>query len=411
LRDALAILAARPEFEKAIKVCLAESDYLDAVRATAALSKVSHDGELELVAGVHAAWGTALKKANDPTASEKLKAAATAYMSLAVAVPMRATEYQRKALPLYRLTGDSNTALEVINKLAARPDLDPNALAALHLEKAELLPPTDFAGVKNALEHAMESPGSTAMTARLKLALLHVNRGQDLMVNVPGSLNPDAVKKEAEQIGQFGRDLLRQVAESANVPPESRAVHEQALFELGRLCLRDTKFTDAEARFKKQLSLYPNGPYAGYGRLWLVCSLLQQARGKDNAKQLLEDALANLKPLTQSTDAYLRTYGEIWTANTLLELGDAAAVVPMTKELMSKYQGKPEELVAGKLLFYAYLKLPAPEPAEASRTLDRMEHAFAALPKTAYPNDPEYSHEKWKSELPRLREELRKFTP
>ena len=102
-------------------------------------------------------------------------------------------------------------------------------------------------------------------------------------------------------------DLLKQVAETANVPPETQIIHEQALFELGRLCLRDTKFTDAEARFKKQLSLYPNGPYAGYGRLWLVCSLLQQARGKDNAKQagVQEVAERTLRVLKRTVPAAL----------------------------------------------------------------------------------------------------------
>ena len=38
--------------------------------------------------------------------------------------------------------------------------------------------------------------------------------------------------------------------------------------------------------------------------------------------KLYEEALATVKPLTQSTDPFLHTYGEIWTANTLLELGD-----------------------------------------------------------------------------------------
>src|SRR5207244_7173885 len=52
-----------------------------------------------------------------------------------------------------------------------------------------------------------DGPAQTGSPARQPRAGPHGER--------PGSLNPDAVKKEAEQIGQFGRDLLRQVTETA----------------------------------------------------------------------------------------------------------------------------------------------------------------------------------------------------
>lgn len=400
---------AQPVFVNVVSVCLNEADFASAARVVQAKARTSSTNETELLADVNTAWGVALKKANDPKAVEKLRAAAEGYLNLAQG--KTETAFLQKALPLFRAAGDSKTAIVVVDRLLKRSDLDPAVLATVSLERAELLPSTDYQSIKAALETAMNQPGPAAMTARLKLGLLHVNRGQDLLGKEQGSLNPEALKKEAEHTTLFGRDLLKQVADAANISSETRAVHEQALFELGRLNLRDAKFTDAEARFKKQLNLYPNGGYAGYGRLWLVCSLLQQARGNDNRKKLLEEALGYLKPLAQSTDAYLQTYGEIWTANTMLELGDAAAVVPMAKDLMGKYRGKPEELVAGKLLFYAYLKMPTPEPAEASRTLDRMEAAFTTLIPAAYPNDPEYSHERWKAELPKLRAELRKHSP
>lgn len=397
-RDAL------PVFANVIAICLAEADYASAARAVQAKARISGQGEVELQADVNTAWGVALKKAGDPKAGEKLKSAAEGYRSL------NTTAALRKALPLFRAAGDSKAALETAEALLNKTDLDPASLAAVSLERAELLPATDFNSIKTSLETALGQPGPGAMAARLKLAMLYINRGQELLAGAQGSQHPDATKKEAEQTSQFGRDLLKQVADAATVAPESRVVHEQALFELGRLNLRDAKFTEAEARFKKQLNLYATGSYAGYGRLWLVCSLLQQARGSEN-KKLLEEALGYLKPLTQSNDAYLRTYGEIWTANTLLELGDAAAVVPLAKDLVTKYAGKPEELVAGKLLFYAYLKLPTPDAVEAARTLDRMDAAFGTLVPAAYPSDPEYSREKWKTELPRLRTELRKFAP
>lgn len=392
-----------------------EGDFASAMRASTAYGKIA-EGKADLNQRVEilAAWGEALQKSGDPGASAKFAAAAQDAKTLADAIPGERIRALKRAAGLYRLAGQPSAALAILDELIAAPDQNAGEVAVYHLERAELLPPNDFEGLKTTLEAAMNraAPASAVgLSARMKLALLHINRGQDLLATLPGAQYPDAVKLEAEQIGQFGRQLLKQVADSSTVPVEARATHEQALFESGRLGLRDSRFSDAEAVFKKQLSLYPSGSFSGYGRLWLVCALLQQARGSDEARKIYEEALGHLKPLTQSADVYLRTYGEIWTANTMLELGDAAAVVPMAKEMMAKYQGKPEELVAGKLLFYAYLKMPTPEPAEASRVLDRMEGAFKELPATAYPNDPEYSHERWKTELPRLREELRKFTP
>ncbi|CAN5181218.1 hypothetical protein BH11PLA2_BH11PLA2_07560 [soil metagenome] len=402
---------AKTAFQTVINTCLNEADYASAMRAVQAQAKATGQADAELIATVNSAWGMALKKANDPAAKEKLLAAATSYSEQATAQPKMAKQHLFKAVTLYKLAGEPKKSLETIDKLLAPMNLDAETTAKLHLDRSELLPSSDFNMVKVSLEAAMTVPGATANTARLKLALLHVNRSQDLSGTTTGLQNPDASKKEAEAIGQFGRDLLKQCADAANVPAESRPAHEQAMFELGRLNLRDGLFTEAEARFKKQLAVYPNGAYAGYGRLWLVCSLLQQHRGDPANKRILEDALTYLKPLTQSTDPYLKTYGEIWTANTMLELGEVAAVLPLTKDLMEKYKGKPEELVAGKLHFYAHLKSATPEPAEASRTLDRMEQVLASLPASVYPNDPEYSQAKWKTELPRLRDELRKFTP
>jgi len=400
--------ADRRSFEKIIGELVKESDFISAARAVEAYQRIAMPHEDQpLRAEVNTAWAESLEKIDPAGARAKYAAAAKSHMTYAAMLTGDKAAVLQKAIACFKQAGDTAQALTTMDRLLKLEpaSLSAAAKAALHVERANLLPSTDFAGIKASLEAAMNEPGPQALAAKLKLALLHISRAQELTA----AAGSDAVKMEAVQIGEFGRSLLKQVADSATVPAESRGTHEQGLFELGRLSLKDAKYTDAEARFKKQLSLYPNGSTAGYGRLWLVCALLQQARGNDSSKKILEEALSHLAPLTQSTDAYLQTYGQIWTANTHLELGNIVEATNRSQQLMTKYQGKPEELVAGKLLFYAYLKQETPQPADASRTLDRMEAAFKALPATAYPHDPEYSHERWKSELPRLRQELIKF--
>ena len=227
----------RKTAESLVRVCLAEEDFTNAVRAADAFSRISpKNADLQLRADINQHWGMALQKAGDPGAKVKFRIAADCSLALAgtmIADQDRAAVLKQAAF-LQRQAGDGAAALQTINMLLKSGALDAAAKAALHVQRSELLPPTDFAGIRESLEIAMGQSGPAANAARLKLALLHVNRGQDLVVTIQGSLNPDAVRKEAEQTGQFGRDLLAQVADMANVPAESRAVQEQSLFELGR---------------------------------------------------------------------------------------------------------------------------------------------------------------------------------
>jgi hypothetical protein len=402
--------AVQEVYAQVVNLCMNDGDYASALRAVEAKAKAAGQAQDKLKADVTAAWGLALKKANDPAAKAKLLSAAEQHIRVAGAAPK--LEDHIKLLGLYEAAGDKDKALAAVQQVLASKTLDRASTAAMHLKRAELLPTNDFNELKISLEEAMSTGGADAQKARLKLGQLYISRAQEIDGQVElGTVSPKAaaLRNEALTVRQLGQSLVQQCADLATVPAAVQPVHEQALFELGRLHLRDGKFLEAETRFKKQLAHYPTGTFAGYGRLWLVCSLLQQHRQDPGNRRLLEDALTWLKPLAMVKDDYLRTYGEIWTANTLLELGDVGQALPLTKSLVEKYKGKSEELIAAKLLFYAHLKGSAPAIGEAGKVLDRMEQVLAALPATAYPNDPEYSQARWKSELPRLRDEFKRF--
>ena len=288
------------------------------------------------------------------------------------------------------------------------PTVTADQIGQAWVEKAEMLPASDFAAIKAALEKAMAVPSSAANAARYRLATLHVARGNELLAAAPTSLSPDQVKQEAEATAKFGRDLYAQLADAATVAPQDAVTHERAIFELGKLQMRDKAYPEAESRFRKQLALYPTGTYADQGRLWMVSALLARAKIDPSPVKIYTEALEYLKPLSQSNDPFLRNWGEIWTVNTLVEMGDTAAAVAKGKELIAKHTGTPEELVVGSLVFHAALAAKAPDTNEAARTLAKMEEALPRIPRETFPKDARYSYEHWKSELPKLREKLTK---
>ncbi len=400
----------RATFEEIIKASTTEGDFEAAHRAATAYAKVAEESiDRKYRAEINEKWAAALLKTNPAEAKPKFLDAAAEYAALADGAidSTKRAEFARKAALQFRQAGESSKALELVTTILNAKDVPADLLGRAWLDRADLLPVDQTAEIEEALKKAVNLPGSAATAARYKLAVTYVKRGQDLLAGAASSVQPDALKSQAAATTKLGRDMLAQIADASFVPTDDQFTHEQAMFELGRLAMLDRQYPDAEARLRKQLTLYPQGLHADNARLWLASALLAKAQTDASVgPKARAEALVYLKDLSKSSDPFLQTWGEIWQANTLLQMGDTVATIPLCRELMAKHRGKLEELVLGKLLFHAYLSSQAADPGEAQKTLTRMEELFQKLPRDAFRADAEYSYDHWKAELPRLHEVL-----
>jgi TolA-binding protein len=394
----------RAIFEEVIKSSNAEGDYPTALRAATAYAKVAEGrADRKHRAEIDERWANALLKTNPATAKPKFVDAANEYAALAeesLAIDLKAG-YRRRAAFQFQRAGENTQALELIDRNVNAKDLPDDLLAQAWLDRADLLPADRATEIEEALRKAVALPGPAATPARFKLAVGYVKRGQSQLA-MESSLE---ARREAESMAKLGRDMLAQLADASSV--SDTTTHEHAIFELGRLAMLDRNYPDAEARLRKQLTLYPTGEQADNARLWLASALLAKAQTDGAvASKARNEAIVLLRELAKSSDPFLRTWGEIWQANTLLQMGDTAATIALCRELTIKHSGNLEELVLGKLLVHAYLTATPANPDEAKRTLARMEELFAKLPREAFRTDAEYSYDHWKDEMPRLRELL-----
>jgi TolA-binding protein len=391
----------RALFEEIIKSSNADGDYPTALRAATAYAKVAEGrADRKHRAEIDERWANALLKTNPATAKPKFVDAANEYAALAEesqAVDQKAG-YRRRAAFQFQRAGENSQALDQIDRIVNAKDLPDDLLAQAWLDRADLLPADRVAEIEDALRRAVALPGPAATPARFKLAVGYVKRGQ---AQLSKETTADG-RREAESTAKLGRDMLAQLADASSVADAT--THEYALFELGRLAMLDRVIPDAEVRLRKQLTLYPAGEQADNARLWLASALLAKAQSDGAvATKARSEAIVLLRELAKSSDPFLRTWGEIWQANTLLQMGDTAATIALCQELMTKHSGKLEELVLGKLMVHAHLTATSSNPDEARRTLERMEELFAKLPREAFRADAEYSYDHWKDEMPRLR--------
>lgn len=392
----------RAIFEDVIKASNAEGDFSTALRAATAYAKVAEGrADRKHRAEIDERWANALLKTNPSTAKPKFLDAANEYAALAEesTVAELKAGYRRRAAFQFQRAGENSRALELIDRNVTAKDLTEELHGQAWLDRADLLPGDRPAEIEEALRKAVALPGAAAAPARFKLAVSYVKRGQAQLAKETTA----EVRREAESTAKLGRDMLAQLADASTV--SDATTHEHALFELGRLAMLDRDLAEAEARLRKQLTLYPAGEQADNARLWLASALLAKAQADGAvANKARSEALVQLRELAKSSDSFLRTWGEIWQANTLLQMGDTAATIPLCQELMAKHTGTLEELVLGKLLIHAYLTATPANVAEAKRTYARMEELFAKLPRESYRSDAEYSFDHWKAEMPRLKE-------
>ena len=397
---------ARAAFEQAIATCQSEGDFASAVRAATEYSPVARPGRAtEKRAEANAAWGTALKAdpATAAAATEKLADAATSFAALAATFPTPAgkADLLRRAAQCHRAAGDDKAAAALIDQLTQTPGLADDVIATAFVEKADgLLAGSQFDDGVKALRQAMARPTPAAATARVRLAVAHLDHARLRLKTA----TTEAAKQEVQGMMQLGKDLL---AAAVNAPGESaveKDAQQLALFEMGKLHLNQMDLSEAETRFRQLLQTHPAGTQAGQGKLYLASCLLLMARGDHQGGRPPADADAKLaearklfEALSESADPFLRTQADIRLANATLLLRKYDEMPALCDKLAKRYEGKVEELIIRSMLYTAYHFADRLEPAAGVRV--QMQELFHKLPDSAFPGGAdEYTRDYWQRE-------------
>jgi tetratricopeptide (TPR) repeat protein len=389
-------------FETAVQVLLADAAFDEAVAAAGAYSAVAASGrDRERRAEALAAWGAALQKSGGP-APPKFAAAAEEYAALAEAQPAATAKADllRRAAALHRQAGNPSAALAALEALVTLDKLPDEAAAPAWAEYADALVATGrpAAEVVRAFNQAMASGGPASTAVRYRLARKFID-----------SRHPGLVP--------LGTALFQQIAEASAVAPAEQEAHERALVELAHEHIRSGQYAEAEARLRKQLSIYPAGPESGLGRLLLGVSLLQRsARPRPDAPELAEapgmreEALKLFKQIVAEVDrrapaaggtaperdAWLRAQASVRVLQAYQQMGKPNDLLVEAAPLLERYRGTVEELIVLSLVYHANKQRNKPE--NAADTRERMKEVFEKLKQKpgAFPAaSGEYSREYW----------------
>ncbi len=385
----------RAAFDKAVLAASGSADFAAASTLADLSEPVAVAGRAaEQKAEALSAWATKLQL--DPreteTAAAKFREAAKTYGQLAAdaATPAAQAEFYRKASKNFRNAGDSAEAQAMIASLTKLRGVPDELLSAAYAEQGEALSDTrNFSGAVDALKQAVaKAAPDLAAGARVKLALAHLEQAKQKARDAAGQLTEGA-KAEVSGMTQLGADLLDEVSKLPADSGPVREAQQQALFELGKLHLNQRQLVLAEERFRKLLAAQSNGAYADQARLYLGSTLLQLARGDQqaerppaNADAMLQEAAKLFEALGQSTSPYLQTQADIRLANTMLLLRKYDDMPALCDRLAAKYQGTAEELIVLSML-YSSQRL-ADQPDAAAKTFARMDGVFTKLPSSAF---------------------------
>jgi tetratricopeptide (TPR) repeat protein len=398
----LPVHEARAAFELGLQVLQKDAAFEPAVQVADAYAAISASGrDREKRAELMVAWGTALKKTNG-SFQPKFTAAADDYLELAAAqtAPEGKVELLRRAASTYRLAGNTTAAVSALEQVVRMPDLPESAAGAAWLEYAEVLVvakrPDEVIPIFNKV---MASNSSASIVARYRMAR-------------------SLLDTQNAQLAPLGLALLEQVAGQSSVPPADAGTHEIALVELSHEYIRRAAFADAESRLSVQLSRYPNGPEAAYGKLLKGVCLLQLASAKkaptdpepSNAPKMRAEALKLFQdvvddvdrrekagPVTER-DRYLWQLASLRVAQAYYQLGEADRALSAVAPVVQRCRGTVEELIALSVMYHAQKQKGQTGVMLTLR--DRMKDVFEELKKKpgAFKADKgEYSQAYWET--------------
>jgi hypothetical protein len=356
------------------------------------------------VAEIRAAWGERLLTLSSQSVEGKgkLTQAAAEFQQLADERTPSAEKarWLNRALQCSQKAGDTAGVREVIAKLDSLPDVPDDVKIGLKLAQAEqLLKDNQFREATTLLTAASRLGGTGGARATVKLALAHVNEGMRLVA-------VKSTEDEGKKMIQLGQELLTQVANKTPESPDARPVHEESLFELGRLNIHPSlpsllNYPEAEMRFRRLLQEYPTGQFSERSSLYLGISLTQLALGANkngtlppDADRKLTEALKLFEGLSKAADPWVRTHADMRVVHTLLLTRQYDTLPQVCADLAEKYRGQVHELIVLNMLYTGYKQ--AKRPDLATGVYDRMEKAFTQLPDTSFGNEmPEYRKSYW----------------
>jgi len=393
-------------FDIVIQKAVAAGEFSTAMRGIDIFARIAPPARVrELRADALSTWASVAEKQGEKaTAKARHRQAAQEYSSLAslATTPSGQGDALNRAITHFRQAGDHATALRMIEQLLSIPSMSPDILASAWLQQGEiLLERRDFPAAETALKKAVATTGPAAMAARVKLGLAHLEQASE---KLKSAATPEA-RAAVEQQFKFGQDLLAQVANTARTDqPAIREARLQALFELGKLLLKQGSLVDAESRFRQILQHAPQSSLAPMAKLYLGSCLMLLARGDHqggrppaDAARKLAEARTLFEELANAQDPFLQAQADVRLANTTLLLKKFDELPSLCHRLAEKYRGKVEEIIILSMLYSAYRFMD--RDADASRTLDRMETAFKQLTDDDFPGGAEeYTREYWQTQ-------------
>lgn len=388
----------RAVFEQAVQVLAADGAFEPAVAAADAYRAVALGGrDREKKAEALAAWGTHLQKVN-ADGGPKFAAAAAEFAALADlrAAGADKADLLRKAAGLFTQAKDAPAALAALEQVIKLPNLPDDVTGPVWGDYADgLLAAHRPDEAVAAFNRAMASAGPAATAARHRLARRLID-----------SRDP---KRMAA-----GMELLVQVASAERVTPAEQGAHERALVELADERIRAKDFADAEARLRKQLSLYPAGAEADLGKVLLGICLLQRSdprasprvpdppKAREEALGLFQQVIADAdgrKAANRATDRdpWLRTQAGLRVLQAYLKMGRSRDVLVEGDKARRELSGAVEELFVLNLMYHAYKQQPGGESG-ALAVREQMRELFDKLKDQpgAFPgNSEEYTRAYW----------------
>ncbi len=383
-------------FEQVVATLLSDGEYEAAIGAAEKYAAIAPPGrDRERRAEVLGAWAEAmLKEKKNTEAKARFKAAADEFAALAAFQPKPEgkAEMLRHAAELAKKAGDPAVAAERLTEALKLKDLPEPLLQTVLFDLADaklaIGHPEEVLKLYNQI---MAPNNSLATAARYRLARAFVDSRHAGLVPV-------------------GRALFEQIADQKSVAPGEQQYHERSLTELANSLIREGNFAEAEARLRKQLGLYQNGPEAPLAKLLLGVCLLQRASAPlpaEETTKMRAEALANFKRIITTCDAAERRNGKLTEREAWLRLQASLRVLQTHQQmrkpldllsdaapLLDRYKNTVEELIILSLVYHAFKQLN--DPGKALDTRARMKETFDKLAPSAFPQkDGEYSREYW----------------
>ncbi|MFO0937393.1 MAG: hypothetical protein U0798_12860, partial [Gemmataceae bacterium] len=371
-----------------------DGDVESATKAAQLYDRVAVKGrgtELKADTLMSMAFASAKKSELNRQTVELAKSAAQEFDQLALVAATEAQKVDslRKSAEALKLAGDKNAARERLERLLETKGLAPEIAASVRMDLADVAnDPAKMAGI---LQSVVEAGGSQAYSARVKLAVSHIERAK-AMLREKG----EAAKSTADGYTSAAVTLLEQAASATTVPPSDQASHEQALLTLGRIKMEQGQFPDAANRLRTLLQTYPGTKENERAKLYLAsCLLVEGTSGEGNANRIKE-VVELLEPLTKSTDPFLRSQAGVRTARARLAAKQWQEAITAATTTADDAKGTIEELIALSLAFNGYAEQKRVEQCQVIET--RMRRVLNDLPDTQFTGaGPEYTRAYWKT--------------